>query len=131
MNFLWNFGCHSAFLGIQAMDIVILQHLIKHHCQWILSGIANCFEQQTSKSARISISCCFSPTRAIISPSDFWKYFVMLSSFIHAFYFKVHNGNLKSAVQKDSDETYPFLLFWGCHNIVFWCTDHYSNFRCC
>lgn len=74
-------------------------------------GVTNSFEQQTCKSARISIPCSFSSACTIIFSVDFGEYFAMFSSFIHAFYFKVHNRNLKPAVQKDFDETYPFLLF--------------------
>lgn len=77
----------------------------------LFPGAANWFEQQASKSTRISIPCCFSSTCTIIFPVDIRKYFIMFPSFNHACDFKVHYGNLKSAVQKNIDETYPWSLF--------------------
>lgn len=79
----------------------------------LLAGVANCFEQQASKSSRIFIPCSFPSTRAIISSTDLWKYFIMFSCINHAFYFKVYHRDLKSAVQKNIDKTYSFPLFWG------------------
>lgn len=71
------------------------------------------FEQQTSKSARLFIPCSISSSCSTIYSVDFGKYIVMFSSFIHAFYIKVYNRDLKSTIQKNFDKAYPFTLFSG------------------
>lgn len=94
----------------------------------LFPGVANCFRQQASESARISIPCCFSSTCTIIFSVDFGKYFIMFPCFSHAFNFKVHYRDLKSALQKNIDRTYPYSLFWGTYVYHFGCKIAVSNF---